>query len=191
MNPFNDFQLKLKDSEQAIVSQQSYEHVFIQLQTDYKWGEGWSTDENRVAFSEDVFKKLEGMGYKLQQEDLESGYYLMTNDGDKTHLHVHPAELTGYIKKEDLDGIKEVLDAAKSVESYEVKHEQPVCELTDKQYQKILDRNASRIAEIVATSYPRHDLQPEVAAKDFVTACRIYRYGDKMGYRFQDSTSNQ
>ncbi len=191
MNPFVNFALEIpKDLPYA------KEHsVRIELTSAYKWGSGWSIAESD-AFEKMVYPALTESGaYKIKPSDDPWGgcpHLVSTNKANRLDLYMHPMEFTGYANEEDLHKITEILSGCKPcIEKVYITKNEPVYDMTDYAYRKLLIDNAKAIVDCVAEKIKNPQtrenyLQGNESGFDFSRVCRLPRYKDKTGLTSSD-----
>ena len=146
-------------------------HIFIT--TDYKWGRGWTIDEaNR--FENEVYPALEAKGYKIISDDFSMACPHIQKDGflEELDLYFHPMQLTGYAKQEEIDEIVDVLKNCKSVYSVDEVRAEKVYDLTEYQYDKMLESNIPEILEWME-DYKKKNRSTYDMPMAFARECRL------------------
>lgn len=153
--------------------------VSIHITTDYKWGRGWTLNEER-AFVREVYPKLREAGYYIEQgsesfscdtlhKATEAGFW---NKRNKLSLYMHPMEYSGYASPEDIAIIKSTLEDCRTVYSVDEIRTSLVYDLSDSEYEELLARNITGIRD-----YFTHNNRP-FDAFDFARNYRLPRIGD-------------
>ena len=191
MNPFTDFTLEIPEDLKY-----AKEHsVRIELTSAYQWGRGWSTTEAK-EFEEVVYPALTKSGaYKIHPSDDPWGgcpHLVSTDPTNRLDLYMHPMEFTGYANEEDLHKITEILSGCKPcIKKVCITKNEPVYDMPDYAYRKLLIDNAKAIVDCVAKKIKNPQtrenyLQGNESGFDFSRVCRIPRYKDKTGLTSSD-----
>ena len=82
------------------------EAVIIRINSDYKWGSGWTIEEKEL-FENTVYPALLSKGFIIEREHDGIGcpHLKSTDINNKMDLYLHPMEFTGYIRIEDLEKV--------------------------------------------------------------------------------------
>ena len=185
---WSDFKLEIPKNIHLETSE--YRDTFIKINTAYKWGSGWNSQEAIIhsgsgraaadAFYEEVYGKLRDAGFQLIPSDIEGSCPTLTDKkfgAEKMSLYLHPMEFTGYATQAQIDAITALLEECETVNFVQVIRNEPVYFLPDCQYREILQYNAKEIARYAAEHYrPGWRCTGQVGF-DFASEARLPRYG--------------
>lgn len=169
-----------------------YLNVRVNIETDYKWGSGW-TIEQCDAFEEEVYPKLQAQGFYIKDGDSFGGCETLhkankngaLNRFDKTDIYMHPVEFTGYMRKEDLDKMIEVLSNCKAIHRISSVSTKEVYDLSDSRYEKLMADNIVGIKNYIE-DYMKSNKYDYNIGFDFAKANRLPRVGDGSGLSSDD-----
>lgn len=154
-----------------------YKRVTFDIDSKYRWGEGWSFAD-KINFEAEVLNALTEVGFTVQPSD--NGRAMIATSQNKfTNLYLHPMEFTGYANKED---ILKVVTAIKKCKSCRITSmEGHDCyEISDKHYLDLLKANTPMVRVWLDSYMKTHSDLYEVEV-DFIRENRIPRVGDAHG----------
>lgn len=159
-----------------------YKRFSISIVSPYKWGEGWTAEEERSFYVElasklSENKKLNGFSYDFPRDSSPSlrGKLFF----DKTDIYMHPMEFSGYATDEVIGELLSVLQSMdeKNVQHAELSYKWEVSGMSDFEYKKLLIANVANIARwqdaMMEAGYSEYDL-----GNKFSEAFRVKRVGD-------------
>lgn len=163
----------------------------IGIETAYKWGEGWTTQEAK-DFENELYPKLIREGFAIEQpkdsigcDHIRKGNNIgLVNYHDKTDLYLHPMELTGYIRKDDLSDLLRILGSCDCIHKIGQLTTSEVYDITDAGYIELLMNNAVNIKENFIDKLHENERFKRLYGNDgfeFAKKFRLPRVGDGTG----------
>lgn len=166
------------------------EHYYhVSLDTDYKWGVGWGSDDYEAMKNAKNFENVHNtliahadeIGYKFQRPTSSGACPELKskNITETVDLYIHPMEITGVATKETMQKIISVLkeNCSEQIREIRVDREKELYDVSDAMYQRILDKNSSEIFKALKEgsdiSISNHEYFN--AGMDFAKATRIPR----------------
>lgn len=178
-NKFEGFELSGKKDLEL----DEYKSVTIQLETDYKWGSGWSRN-SAMAFDEEMNKVFPDAGYIIEKAEFDGSCDRLKDDG-KTDIYMHPMEFTGVFRTDDIEKIQSILDGCKTVYGTHIQCVNDLYKLDNETYRGMIYDDADRIAKVIL-SYPKGSFFD--VSMDFAEATRIQYAGNRgTGYSSFDT----
>ena len=176
-----------------------YCRIDIKLDSAYKWGRGWTTEESR-SFHNVVDAALEKAGYRIAPSVsswespmlyLERDYKQSAISSIKSKipgLYMHPMEFTGYFPEKDAKNIVRILnEECGSVCRAELNSCEKVYEVSDREYTQLIMAHSKEIASFVADSKNNAYIKyPDEAGFDFARNNRLPRLNDGCIYSSSD-----
>lgn len=174
MSKLNDFQWRAEELDKLKVSE--YKYVNIQIDSDYQWGSGW-TSEQEQRFINEVYPKLREAGYSINAPTMTGACNTLSVKGDEhTDIYMHPMNFTGYAKVEDIEKLEALLSSCKCIDNVNIIRKDDCYDLSDHNYRKLIAAHAKEIMACLDEKDSKYDV-----GFDFAKKHRIPRIGDKMG----------
>lgn len=121
-----------------------YAHVYFRLDSKYKWGEGW-TEEEEEEFNKEIKAIFPTIGWTII--DRNKSYECNEAFKGKAGLYIHPMEITGILLKKDIKTVAELLDAAKTFKLRWVDVYNDVYDMSDEEYEKYLETKRDNVVD--------------------------------------------
>ncbi len=125
-----------------------YSNVYFNIDTrGYGYPNFCFTDEDRVAFDRDIVEIFTALGWKCESEAYNgscSEWYK-----GKSHLYMHPQQLSGEVLKNEIKAIAEVLTGRESFKLRWVDLHDTVYDMTDNDYEEFLTSKNDEIKSVV------------------------------------------
>lgn len=156
-----------------------YVRFYLPIHTSYQWGEGFQSEADVVLFDADVtsvVKTRHKYPYDISYHRNPGECDHIVVEGTPTNVYVHPMELSGDAKIDQVDELIEIFRGFRSVRSVGEPIINPLYTVTNKEYKnkliglsrEILD--AAKLAKELGRLNEFHF--------DFANKCRIPRCGD-------------
>lgn len=174
-----------KDIDLTEGLEKAKEHYFrVAIEGYYGWGTGYYSERLARKWEQEVLEELKGkaedIGYRfVNAKDSMSCPELKSRHPacEKVDLYIHPMEITGIATPETISRIVDIVKATPYTQSAEITIDKGVYDVSDFEYQKILNKHATEILsclkkgmEISAQTHEYFD-----AEFDFAKATRIPR----------------
>lgn len=174
MSKLNDFQWRAEELDKLKVSE--YKYVNIQIDNDYQWGSGWTSEQER-RFTNEVYPKLREAGYSINAPTMSGACSTLSVRGDRhTDIYMHPMNFTGYAKVEDIEKLEALLSGCECIDNVNIIRKDDCYDLSDHNYRKLIAAHAKEIMACLDEKTSKYDV-----GLDFAEKHRIPRVGDKMG----------
>lgn len=148
--------------------------VHIHLNSDYKWGRGWTEEESK-RFDNEVLSAFKEAGYTVKEEKSSFSSPTLTKGGSRLNIYMHPMDFSGYATQEEIDEILEILSSCECVSVRDVLTED-IYDLNNWEYKNLLAKNAKEILVLAKEAKKKRRLSE--FAFDFAKSHRVPRYGD-------------
>ncbi len=107
-----------------------YRQIRIAIKSGYRAGSGWKGNEDKCnQFEEDTRREFRAEGWKVVVDEYSGFSDRVYKDGQ--YLYLHPMDITGYIRSENLDEITGILARCSTVSVCVVFWGDSVYEVTD------------------------------------------------------------
>lgn len=127
-----------------------YCNVYFRIDSDYKWGSGWSDSDVSNAFHNEVNEIFESLGWVIKPSEFSGACDEAWND--KERLYLHPMEFNGEVKKNHIKRIAEVLEQkARNFKLTFVDIYEDVFDITDEEYRERLQEKSAEIESSILT----------------------------------------
>ncbi len=126
-----------------------YSNVYFNIDTNgYGYPNFCFTDEDRTAFDKDIAEVFTALGWKCEREE-HNGSCAEWHKG-KSHLYMHPQQLSGDVLKNEIKAIAEALTEETTVIKLRwVDLHDTVYNMTDDEYEEILTTKNSEIKSAI------------------------------------------
>lgn len=181
---FCDFKLNIPEKFKL----SEYMAVHIHLDSAYKWGRGWTAEEER-EFKGELYPLLKEKGFEIVPPDIRgsSDSLILPSSsrfGNHFSCYMHPMDFSCCATDGQLDMLCDALSKADCIKSYKIGSSRMLYDITDREYEDILIDNADRILDAI-NSYRGSFYEGEVGF-DFAHNSRLFRIGNNSGVLTSD-----
>ncbi len=161
-----------------------YSNVYFNINTKgYGYPNFCFTDEDRIAFNKDIAEVFTALGWECEREE-HNGSCAEWHKG-KSHLYMHPQQLSGEVLKNEIKVIAEALAGRTSVKLRWVDLRDTVYDMTDEEYEEILATKdgeiESTVLKICKTTRTNKFVNINEVASHIANIFRIRRIGQDDG----------
>ena len=130
---------------------QEYKEVYFYLDSQYKYGQGWLSEEDAEGFHDEINRLFSGAGWKIRKDSL-SGACDSAFKG-KQELYLHPMMLSGVMLPEEIPGVEELLCGAETVRLRETRTFKTYLDMDDRAYEAYLESRRDEMVSAILEGY--------------------------------------
>lgn len=152
-----------------------------------QYGVGFANDTDRANFFCEITKIFKALGWNIREENMFGSCPNVTHG--KSHLYLHPQDISGEVKKNEVKSIAEALRQNKYFSMRWVDLYDDVYDITDNEYIEYLNTKKEEIKRLLLksckTTRTHLFVDCGVVAFNLADRVRLHRINDKDGYYAQ------
>ena len=129
-----------------------YQKTYFDIDSDYRWGIGYSSDEARAAFQEESSELFEKLGWSIKPGEPGRGICDTALKG-KQELYLHPMQFSGVIRNDEISEIEGALHTAKTFRLRETRCFDRYEDMSDEAYAAYLDEHRGEMVQAILSAY--------------------------------------
>lgn len=128
-----------------------YQNVYFYLDSDYKHGRGYSSPEAKEAFHSEIDRLFTDAGWEIHPGEFDSA--CETAHLDKSELYLHPMMVSGVIRKDEIDAVKEILGGGTVFRLRDMQGFEEYADMGDDEYRHYLQGRMDEMKAAVLEFY--------------------------------------